>query len=166
MLTHSTAGGLVYQLKAHGVPVAELLKKDGGFQIQRVLGKEVNDPQVRTMKATKEKLLPELPEEVKEEPKKGQRLTLEYWAELCCVSHSGQYVKVKEARLIWPELKGEALVAYLIRKHMEACASWPYKAYDFARRWLMANPELGAYDHAEERRRIEAQYGPQPNWTN
>lgn len=168
MLTHSKLTDLAYVLKNdRGTQVALLTKAKGGFRIENVTGAKATDFDygLRTMAQAKAEIFDFLPEDVRNPAPAPKRLLLKDWITTCAISHSGVYVYTREVKRIWPELRGEQIPAYLIRKHMEACARWPGTGNDFARRWLEQNPELGQYDHAEERRRIEREYGPQPEWT-
>jgi hypothetical protein len=49
---------------------------------------------------------------------------------------------------------------------MEAVARWGGFGARPAERWLETNPTIGKYDPAEYRRRVEQEYGPQPEWTH
>lgn len=159
MLQHSVVSSIDYNLKANGKVVAQVWKVKGGFQVRRIAGNLAEDKTIRNMKLTKIFVAGLLPPEALKAPEKPARITVKDAFRKCGMSHSRLYVELRELKRVWPEIRPQDRGAYMVRKHMEACAKWPGLGFDFARRWLEENPTVGQFDHAEELRRLEKLYG-------
>lgn len=158
-LTHSTEDKVFYVLKLRGEPIARATRAKGQWRTTDGNATTIDSIYAPTMRDLKAAVWATLPESQKQEPApKPPRLTLKAAFRLTGTSHTGARIHLTEARKTWPELRGEALAAYLIRKHMEANARWPGVPGDQARRWLAANPDLGRYDADEEARRLATLY--------
>lgn len=156
-VSHSLKTSGSYEFNVNGVKIENAVAEKNSASFH--LCYNGTEADFKTMKALKESLWMVLPEAIKNPPPKPKQLTIKDWMRSCAVSHTGQYVFIKEAKKIWPHLKGSELVGYLIRKHMENCAAL-YKGAngDFARNWIVLNPEVGQYDHDEEDRRLAKLY--------
>lgn len=155
MLTVSTKNQN-YEIKLHGEVIAKACKAIvASSTLFHLVG---TDKYFVRMKDLKEYLWGTLSAEQKEPPVKPKVWNKEIWMDLCAISHTGVYVHIREAKKLWPELKGSNLYAYLIRKGMEAVASWTGPTAQNAARWLADHSEVGVYDHEEELRRLAIIY--------
>lgn len=160
MLTHSTTDKVHYGLFWNGKLVAEAVRATGGF----VLTEGEGEPAPMSMAALKARLTQKIQAErraaePKQEPNSFREPddflpSRQDWTKRHALSHTGEFVYLREAKRTWPELKGPALYAYLIRKGYEARRQWQGYDGELAQRWLDANPEFGAYDASTERERL------------